>query len=231
MNIEVYCDESRQQYFARAGESVDGFALIGSLWIEAERRQEYNDRIKELRAQHGYWHEFKWNKVSPVNLHFYLDLIRLFFGEDMRFRCIVLPVGDLNAVEFHDADCELMFYKFYYQVLHHWILDGNQYRVYVDLKTNRVHNRLRVLKEYLRQANRLAAIQDIQALPSHQVNLIQLVDVLVGATGYKVHRERNSTTKLAVLSEIEHGLGHPIAPTARDVKKFNIFRFKPGGGW
>jgi len=231
MNIEVYCDESRQEYFARAGEPLDGFTLIGSLWIEAERRRTYNEQINRLREKHSYRHEFKWNKVAPANLHFYLDLIKLFFAEEMRFRCIVLPVRDLNAVVFHGADCELMFYKFYYQVLHHWILDDNEYRVFVDSKTNRVHNRLRVLKQCLQQANRLAIIQDVQALPSHQVNLIQLVDVLIGAIGYKFHRERNSTSKVEVLSEIERRLGHAVAATSRGEQKFNIFHFQPGGGW
>lgn len=234
MNIEVYCDESRQEYFARAGEEAPGFTVIGSLWIKAENRQRYNAVIAEIREKHNFRHEFKWTKITPKTEAFFLELVRFFFAEseeDMRFRAIVLPAADLDAVTFCEGDKELMFYKFYYQVLHHWILDGNTYHVYVDMKTNRVHNRLRVLRDCLANSNLLAKVEFVQALPSHEVNLLQLTDVLTGAVGRSFHQETKSTAKLAVLGEIEAGLGHRITPTSREVKKFNLFRFRPGGGW
>lgn len=234
MNIEVYCDESRQELFAEAGADQPGFTVIGSLWIKAEKRTRYNEEINRLREMHEFRHEFKWTKITPKKKELFLDLIRLFFSEseeDMRFRCIVLPAKDLNAVEFCEGDKELMFYKFYYQVLHHWILDGNTYRVYVDLKTNRVHNRLRILRECLEKANLLARIELVQALPSHEVNLLQLADVLTGTVSAKFNGGNESTAKQAVLSEIESHLLHPIAATSRGTKKFNVFHFHPGGGW
>jgi hypothetical protein len=234
MNIEVYCDESRQEYFARAGDETPGFTVIGSLWIKAENRPRYNSAIREIREQHNFRHEFKWTKITPKTQAFFVELVRFFFAaseEDMRFRAIVLPVADLDAVTFCEGDRELMFYKFYYQALHHWILDGNTYRIYVDMKTNRVHNRLRVLENCLANSNLLAKIQFVQALPSHEVNLLQLADVLTGAVGCKFNPGTKSTAKLAVLREIEERIGRLLAPTSRDVKKFNLFRFQPGGGW
>lgn len=234
MNIEVYCDESRQEFFAKAGADQQGFTVIGSLWIKAENRARYNEAINALRKKHGFKHEFKWTKITPKKHEFFLDLIRLFFAEseeDMRFRCIVLPVKYLDAVAFCEGDEELMFYKFYYQVLHHWILERNIYRVYVDIKTNRVHNRLRILKECLEKANPQAELELVQALPSHEVNLLQLVDVLTGAVSAKFNGGNKSTAKLAVLKEIEDCVGHQIAATTRDEKKFNVFLFRPDGGW
>jgi len=234
MNIEVYCDESRQENFARAGEQAPGFTVIGSLWIKKENRPRYNAAISELREKHGFRHEFKWTKITPKAEAFFLDLVRFFFAEseeNLRFRAIVLAVADLDAVTFCEGDKELMFYKFYYQVLHHWILDGNSYRIYVDMKTNRVHNRLRVLRDCLAKSNLLAKVEFVQALPSHEVNLLQLTDVLTGAVSARFYEETKSTAKLAVLEEIEGGIGHPIAATSLAVKKFNVFRFRPGGGW
>ena len=232
MNIEVYCDESRQEFFARAGASLDAYTLIGSLWIDSENRKEYIQQIKGLRKRHNYNHEFKWTKVGLKNLGFFTELVQMFFkAPDMKFRCIVLPAKDLSAVRFHESDNELMFYKFYYQVLHHWILDGNNYRIYLDLKTNRSKNRLRVLHKCLSNANLLADIKLVQALPSREVELIQLVDVLVGAVGYRFHNLGGSKAKLLVQNEIERHLKHPIIPTHRNEPKFNIFLFRPGGGW
>jgi hypothetical protein len=231
MDFEVYCDESRAEYFRDRQPGAKRYVLIGGLWIEAEQREDYKAKIRKLREIHDVWGEFKWNRVSPSRQQFYLALVQLFFEEAMRFRCLVLPANQLDSIQFHNADNELMFYKFYYQLLHHWILDFNTYRVFVDLKTNRLHNRIKTLERVLQNANLTSEVLAVQALPSHQVDLLQLADVLIGAVGYRFHEERTSVAKLAVLREIEAQLGHPIQPTSRREQKFNIFRFRPGGGW
>ncbi len=118
MKIEAYCDESRQDYFAHAGEIVKGrYVLIGSLWLQTVHRPEIKAKIRALRQQHNLHGEFKWKRVSPSRQAFYTDLIGLFFDEPLRFRCIVLPAHQLDVVTFHGGDNELMFYKFYYLML------------------------------------------------------------------------------------------------------------------
>jgi hypothetical protein len=230
MEIEVYCDESGPEHFSRRPQEPGTFVLIGSLWIPAEKRSDYKHRIGELRNRHALHGEFKWNRVSPSRLDFYMDAVRLFFGEkDMRFRCIVLPADQLDATTFHEADNELMFYKFYYQVLHHWILDFNKYRVFTDVRTNRTQNRLKTLESCLDSSNLTSSIS-VQALPSEQVDLLQLVDVLLGAVAYHYHGGE-SPAKSAVVEEVKRGIGREIHPTPRDELKFNVFQFRPGGGW
>lgn len=233
MDFEVYCDESRQELFTQAGSDIEAYTLIGSLWLKADSRRQYNSEIKDIRKRHSIYREFKWTKVSQKNVPFCCDLVRFFYkeGDNLRFRCIVLPVKDLDAAKFHEADNELMFYKFYYQLLHHWILDNNKYRIYVDMKTNRVRRRLNTLRQCLDNANIMSEVEFVQALPSQEVQLIQLTDLLTGAVGYRFHSGRNSQAKEEVLREVEKGLGHEINPTTRDCRKFNIFRFVPGGGW
>jgi len=233
MNVEIYCDESRQELFgSREPPSHGQYVLIGGLWIEAEERKALKSRIRKRRDAHDVQGEFKWGRVSPSRLEFYKDLVGLFFdAQAMRFRCLVLPADELDAVQFHDGDDELMFYKFYYQLLHHWILDFNTYKVFVDLKTNRVRQRLAKLRRVLQNSNRFAEIEGVQALPSHEVDLLQLTDLLIGAVGYHFHEVTSSTAKMAVVSEIEGRLGHPIGPTTRWTEKFNVFRWRPGGGW
>lgn len=229
MDLEVYCDEARQELFA--GRSRDGFVVIGGLWLESARREHLKARIGELRERHRVRGEFKWQKVSPSRESFYLDLVELFFGEPMRFRAIVLAAQEMDAVRFHDADTELMFYKFYYQMLHHWILGQNTYRIFVDVRTNRVRGRVRTLERVLRNANLTAEIACVQALPSRELDVMQLADVLVGAVGFHFNGGGTSAAKGAVVSRIEEHLDHPIRPTSRAEQKFNIFRFQSEGGW
>ena len=230
MDFQIYCDESRQENFHRR-DDPNIYVLIGGVWLPADLRRALKGKIRDLRDRHNLHGEFKWNKVSPSRLGFYTDLVDLFFAEDIRFRCIVLQVSELDAVQFHQADNELMFYKFYYQLIHHWILDRNRYRIFVDLKTSRVHNRLQVLHRCLQNSNLTSDVVSVQALPSDELDILQLADVLIGAVGYRFHREHGSRAKKAVCERVEKHIGHGIGPTTKGYEKFNVFRFRPQGGW
>lgn len=231
MDFEVYCDESRQEYFRNPPDAANKFVLIGSLWIEAQQRANIKTKIKALREVHDVHGEFKWTRVSPSRQSFYTSLIDLFFTEPIRFRCIVLPANQLDSIHFHNNDNELMFYKFYYQLLHHWILDFNTYHIFVDLKTNRAKQRLAHLRGFLDKANYFSNVVRVQALPSKQVDLLQLVDLLIGAVGFRFNQDGTSAAKNTVINNIEQHIGHPLQPTRKTEEKFNIFRWRPGGGW
>ncbi len=225
--FEIYCDESRPEYLRTPPPSGPAYVLIGGLWLRREHRDQIKERIKGVRAQHKVWAEFKWNRVSPSRLDFYKDIINVFFDEDMAFRCIALPARDLDAQRFHKGDDELMFYKFYYQLLVHWLAGGCEHRIFVDRRTNRLPNRLRVLEQVLRTARPECRNIVVQALPSRQVGFLQLVDVLLGATGCKLHGQTESAARLELVQAIEQRLGRPIRPTTRAEEKFNVFVFRP----
>jgi hypothetical protein len=178
MDFEVYCDENHPELFTSQKPSAE-YLMIGSLWLPATLRNELKQRIWTLRETHNIWGEIKWCKVSRKALPFYKALIDLFesYGEQLRFRCIAVSHKEFDK-RWHQQDNELGFYKFYYQVLHHWILDFNNYRIFCDHKTNFDLTRLHRLKQCLNNANISASIKDIQALPSKQVVLIQLSDLL-----------------------------------------------------
>lgn len=230
MDFEVYCDESGHQALTTRGIRANTYVLIGGLWIEASNRESHKSKIRHIRDVHKLYGEFKWNRVSPSRQEFYRDVVRLFFQEPMNFRCLVLPADQLDAVRFHDADEELMFYKFYYQLLHHWILDFNRYRIFVDLKVDRLKGRIRTLENVLQNANPEAEILSVQALPSRELDLLQLTDVLIGAVSSRFHGRTTSTAKLAVVEAIEDRLRHPIRPTTIRASKFNIFLFRTRSG-
>ena len=98
MNFEVYCDESRTEYFYAQMPGEESYVLIGGLWIEATEREDYKAKIKALRETHDVYGEFKWNRVSPSRQQFYLALVRLFFEEAMRFRyAVIIQIDSRNA--------------------------------------------------------------------------------------------------------------------------------------
>lgn len=234
MNFEVYCDEALPDLFT-SQHPRGRYLMIGGLWIPEALREDAKDKIARLRARHTVWGEMKWRKISPAKVAFYLELVDLFmsYGSDMRFRCIAVDRTQVNMA-LHDHDGELGFYKFYYQLLHHWILDFNQYRVFCDLKTSRDRSRLAVLRRCLGYANRTSSITDIQSLPSSQVALIQLCDVLLGAASSRLNETlRPGSAKEAVVRQLEARLDLRglLAPTGAAEKKFNVFKIRLEGGW
>ena len=229
MDFEVYCDESNPEFF-KSRLDGENYVLIGSIWIKAEDRPAHKTAIKLIREHHQVGGEFKWTRLSPSRVEFYTEIVDWFFGaSEARFRIIVLPVIELDD-KLHKYDNELAFYKFYYQVLHHWILDHNNYRIFVDTRTNRLHERLKTLERCLNYAN-LTSEVTIQALPSDELDLIQVADVLIGAVGYSFHGRKESKAKLQVVEAIKKKIGGEIRTTRKTEEKFNVFLFHRGGGW
>ncbi|KPK90623.1 MAG: hypothetical protein AMJ88_15745 [Anaerolineae bacterium SM23_ 63] len=234
MDFEVYCDESMPDLFSSKKPGKRRYLMIGSLWLPASLRDEIKKKIHELREKHNTWGEIKWNKISHPRLDFYLALIDLFISYDLnlRFRCIAVDHSQVD-VSLLDNDEELGFYKFYYQLLHHWILDFNKYRIFCDVKTNRDPQRLKVLQRCLQYANLSSKIEDIQSLPSSSVVLIQLCDLLLGTASSRMNKTfKMGSAKEQVLQSLEqHLVKATLAPTSRNEQKFNIFRIQLGGGW
>jgi hypothetical protein len=232
MKFEVYCDESNPDVLTSANPRAR-YLMIGSLWLPEELRDEVKSRIRALRQRHQAWGEIKWTKVAPNRKDFYVELIDLFvsYGDRLRFRCIAVDRSQLNLA-LHDNDGELGFYKFYYQLLHHWILDFNFYRIFCDIKNNRDPKRLPVLTQCLSRANLTSSIGSVQSLPSHEVALIQLCDLLLGAASSRINKTlREGTAKAAVVNRLESALGCPLAPTRKSAEKFNVFKIWLHGGW
>jgi hypothetical protein len=231
MKFEVYCDESRHELLSSREPPKGGLFLIGGLWIPAEQRGQIKHEIRALRATYNTWGEIKWNHVSRPRLEFYQRLIHLFFDSEARFRCVVIERDKVDLIKYHQADHELGFYKFYYQLLHHWIADFNEYAIFVDYKKNRAPDRLLSLHKVLSAANLTSKVLNVQAISSRDSPLIQLADLLTGATGYKLHGHSESSLKVAIVRNIEERLGHIIRPTGPFEAKFNVFFINLQGGW
>lgn len=164
MEFEVYCDEAHPDLFTSTAPKAQHL-MIGSLWLPADLRSDIKTKIKTIREKHNAWGEIKWTKISPSKLEFYLDLVDLFvgYGNMLRFRCIAVDQQSVD-MQFHGGDNELGFYKFYYQVLHHWIYDFNNYHIFCDQKSNRETNRFSELRRVLDNANLSANVKCVQAI-------------------------------------------------------------------
>lgn len=234
MKFDVYCDESRPEALTSKAENSARFLIIGSLWLPSEERQARKAELHALKTQGKIGGELKWSKISKSREDAYTQLVDWFFaaGGRLRFRAIVVDREKLDLVRFHEGDGELGFYKFYYQMLHHWILDQNEYAIFCDLKRNREQDRLHVLQRVLDYSNLTSNILSVQGVESEESVLIQTVDVLTGGVAARFNGSlREGSAKSAVVARIERNIGHRIMHTPKGEEKFNVFKIQPGGGW
>jgi len=233
MIFDVYCDESRPDLLSSKNPQAK-YMLIGSLWLAHEKRDDFKKEIHAIRNKHSIGGEFKWQKVSPSKLSFYKELIAWFYnvGPILRYRCIVVEHEQVNLKIYHNSDQELGFYKFYYQLLKHWIYDCNEYNVFVDCKTTRNRDSLIDLHRCLSLSNLSSKVNRVQAIPSREPVLMQLTDVLTGIASYRLNEKtRPNSAKFELLCEMEKLLGHQIKPTSKNEQKYNIFKINLSGGW
>lgn len=231
--VEINCDENRPDLF-NSEKQYDDYLLIGGLKLLAEDRQIVKSEILKVRRKYKINTEFKWKKVSFKKLEFYKKLIDLYFNfsNRLRFRCIAVDVSKIDLERYHDNDAELGFYKFYYFLFNNWIIDDNVYRIFTDLKTNRDMNRLSSLQSCLNNSNFYSIINSVQALPSKQVDILQLTDLILGITGAKLNNSiSQDTAKFELIKHFEMKLGFTIAPTSKDTIKFNVFKISLQNKW
>ncbi|NCC74268.1 MAG: DUF3800 domain-containing protein [Sphingobacteriia bacterium] len=230
MNFEIYCDESGLEALTRKDAHL--FIAIGGIWMPADFRSEFKLRLNAIKESYCVKGELKWNKVSPAYLDLYKDVVEFFFSTDeLRFRVILIESMTVDNYRFNDQDAELGFYKFYYQLLHHWIFDFNSYDIFLDLKVNRDKGRLKKLKEVLHHSNLTSEISNVQALPSNQSLGIQLADVLTGLVAAKFNQKIKSEAKQALLNLAQSKSKTKLAPTPKWEEKLNVFKINLKGGW
>jgi hypothetical protein len=233
MRFDVYCDEAYPDLFASRSPRAR-YLVIGSLWMRAEDRVELKARLQTLRNLHRMGAEFKWRKVSPSKLGFYVAVIDAFFalGDRVRFRCIAVDSKQVDLVRYHESDQELGFYKFYYQLLHNWILDFNEYSIYCDEKPDRLPDRLATLRRCLAFSNLSSEIIRVQPICSWRSLPLQVADVLTGAAAARLNGKLvQPSAKQQLVAHLEERLRRPVAPTDKGEQKFNVFAIDLGGGW
>lgn len=231
MNFEVYCDESALEAIASKG--AHNYTGIGGIWLPSEHRDNLKQGLNEIKEKYKIKGELKWKKISPAYFELYKEVIDFFFNAGyIRFRVILIEANKVDHITFNNEDAELGFYKFYYQLIHHWLFDFNNYRIFTDLKKNRDTGRLKKLKETLAQTNLTSTITQLQGLPSEQSLGIQLADILTGLVVSKFNKEATGTAKLGLIAYVEEKyLSKDIAATSKWEEKFNVFKINLQGGW
>lgn len=177
--------------------------------------------------------ELKWTKVSKSREIFYLELTRWFLGEPhLHFRTlVVLNKQCLDHRYFNEGSHDTFYYKMYFSLLKAILSPDKAFNIYFDIKDTRSHKKVGKLKEVL--CNNFydftsQMIHHLQNIHSHESDLMQLTDFLLGAVAYRHRHLETNAAKRIVVETLEIGLKKSLlASTALSEEKFNIFLLTP----
>lgn len=185
--------------------------LLGGLWIRASDVAAVDQEIRKLRHKHGYRNdegkfidflgELKWTKVSTKYLSIYKELVDLFFQSldqgKIRFCAMLVDTHD-PAIQEYDNIKRDGYFKLLYQLYLHNCRVPGVYSIFPDQITNPTHKvNLATLQitlerglskkfsELVNPQNKPEKfVQTITPVDSKKVQVMQMVDVVIGAIGY-----------------------------------------------
>ncbi|MBA8883017.1 DUF3800 domain-containing protein [Dokdonella fugitiva] len=222
--INVYCDESCHLENDRQKAMV-----LGAVWCPEDRRREIAERIREIKVRHkleaGF--EAKWTKVGAAKLAFYRDLVDFFFDDDdLHFRGLVVPNKDSLDHEKHSQDHDTWYYKMYFTLLKVCLDPHKTYKIYIDIKDTRGAEKVEKLHDVLcMNAYDFSrkVIQDVKRVRSHEVEQMQITDLLVGALSYLHRGLKDSAAKLELIDRIRRRSRYSLLKnTLYAESKFNL---------
>ncbi|MBC7191689.1 DUF3800 domain-containing protein [Marinobacter sp.] len=220
----VYCDESC--HLENDGQKA---MVLGAVWCPKGKRLEIAERIREIKQKHGLERDFeiKWTKVSPSKLAFYQDIIDYFFDDDdLHFRGLVVPDKSVLDHERHQQDHDDWYYKMYFTMLKTIFDPDSRYYVYIDIKDTLGHEKVEKLQDILCTnaydfSRRMIA--DVKRVHSHEVEHLQIADLLIGSLSYLHRKLSGNSAKEALIARIRQRSGYRLTlNTMMRELKFNL---------
>lgn len=230
--INIYCDESC--HLENDGSNI---MILGAVWCPKNKVKQISKRIAEIKSRNEFetYEEIKWTKVSPCNLQLYKDIINFFFDSpDLHARIYIANKEILDHQRYNQTHDD-WYYKIYFRMLEILFDRAHRFNIYVDIKDTNSHKKCQKLWEVCSNSQydfNHDYISKIQPIRSHESQIIQIADILIGAIGH-LNRNIDSTnsssqSKIALINLIKERSGFSLTKnTPHSEKKLNIYRW----GW
>lgn len=226
ITYNLYCDESC--HLPNDGNPI---MVLGGVWCPKDRARKINEDIRAIKQRYSIGSEMKWVKVSEAKKDAYLELVNYFFDtEDLHFR--VLVVDNKTAIDherYHQTHDD-WYYKMYFNMIKTVLSPKDRYNIYLDIKDTRSKTKISKLREVL--SNNMydfshQTITNMQVIRSHEVEIMQVVDILIGALAYISRGLDAVNAKKEIIELIKERSGYSLirnTPPRED--KFNVFHLQ-----
>lgn len=208
--------------------------VLGAVWCPQTKLREVNERIKQIKTRNGVDcnAELKWTKISPSKVQLYKDVVNYFFDDDnLGFRALIIPNKSKLDHERFGQTHDTWYYKMYFEMLKAILFPTEQYEIYIDIKDTNSYKKSQKLHEIC--CNKIydfneKIIRKLQPIRSDEIQIMQIVDILIGAVGYHNRIFSNdftrSSAKLEMIDLIKKRSGYSLHKTTllRE-EKCNLF--------
>lgn len=225
----IYCDES-----CHLEHDKSPVMVLGCIRFPFEKKDEINNRIKEIKNKYhiSLYNELKWTKVSNGRIFdCYEDLINYFFDDDdLLFRALIVDNKQAIRHENYHQTHDDWYYKMYFNMLKVILDPTDSYNIYLDIKDTRSKTKVSKLQEIL--ANNQydfsrSIIKKMQVIRSNEVQIMQIVDLLIGAISHSLRDITTSIPKQQLIEIIKLKSKYDFTKnTLYREKKFNIFHIQ-----
>jgi hypothetical protein len=226
--FNVYCDES-----CHLEKDCHKAMVLGAVWCPLERTRQISVRIREIKVDHGLppGFEIKWVKVSPAKVQFYVDVMDYFFDDDdLHFRALIAPDKSKLRHDVYSQTHDDWYYKMYFDMLKVILQPDARYRIYLDYKDTQGAAKVAKLHDVL--CNNMydfsrEIIERVQLVRSHEVEILQLADLLIGTVSYVNRGLSASAAKTRLVDRMRERSGYALTRTTllRE-DKVNLFRWR-----
>ncbi|KIM02927.1 MAG: DUF3800 domain-containing protein [Sulfuricurvum sp.] len=227
MKYKIFCDESNHLHNDKSD-----LMVIGGIGCPSESVEFVNRTIKHLKHKHNAMGELKWTKLNNNKKAFYKELLEFFFSSvDLRFNAqVVLNKSRLNHNQYNEGEADIFYYKMYYFALLPFFKVDDTYNIFMDYKDTKGGQRVAELKKIIYNTFYGNIDVDFTIIHSHESQIMQLADVMIGAIGYKNRQDikHESEIKNFIIATIEElgGISLDVSTPLWE-EKFRIYRFTP----
>ena len=228
-SFNIYLDES-----CHLENDAISVMVLGAVWCPQDKTREISVRLRDIKGEHDLppMREVKWTKVSPARNSFYRSVLDYFLDDDdLHFRGIVISdKSKLDHEQFAQTHDE-WYYKMCFTLLEPLIVPTKHYSVYLDIKDTRSEEKRSKLEQVLRTAKYDGAgniIQRVQQIRSHESELMQLADLIIGAVTYANRGLESSSSKLSLVKRLKERTGLSLTrSTWLQEPKLNLLVWEP----
>ncbi len=221
-----YCDEA-----LHLPNDKSKIMILGGIWAPKKECRIINENIRAIKEKHGIKHEMKWVKLSEAKKEAYLELIDYFFNcKDLHFRVLIIDNKDAIDHEAYNQTHDDWYYKMYFRLIKTILEPEDRYNIYLDIKDSKSKTKIANLKKVLSNSRydfSSDIISNMQVIRSNEVEIMQIVDVLIGAMAYYSRGLSRMSAKNEIIQMIKDRTGYSLSKnTLYRESKFNIFHLQ-----
>lgn len=190
-----------------------------------------DSKIREVRQKYQFYDEIKWNTLSKAKVNVIKEIVEAVFETPgIYFSCIVINKDNIKFEEDFGNNPYKAYEDFTEILLKHSIDENEILTVLADFVTTPKNIRFEVdVKHNLNESLARLAVGGIHRVDSKGVNIIQIVDLFIGAVVYCYKKDlklvSGDKNKMKVLNLILDKLQRKNFVGGVNTKRFKVFEY------